>query len=130
MAANAFLLRASRGRIGGQLGSQTILLLHTTGRRSGQARVTPIAYFTYEDGWLIVASNWGKDTEADWYLNLKRNPRATLEINGRAIPVQSREAQGEEYARAWKFASQRHPQYLRYQALTRRHIPVMLFRPV
>ena len=68
MSINSFLLRISRGRIGSKLGTQTILLLHTTGRKSGQERVIPIAYFDYEGKYLIVASNWGKDQNADWYL--------------------------------------------------------------
>ena len=80
MSINSFLLRISRGRIGSKLGTQTILLLHTTGRKSGQERVIPIAYFDYEGKYLIVASNWGKDKNASWYLNLKKQPRAALEV--------------------------------------------------
>ena len=80
MSINSFLLRISRGRIGSKLGTQTILLLHTTGRKSGQERVIPIAYFDYEGKYLIVASNWGKDKNAEWYLNLKHQPRAMLEV--------------------------------------------------
>ena len=72
MAINSFLIRVSGGRIGSKLGSQTILILHTVGRKSGQPRSIPIAYFDYEDHYLIVASNWGKDRHADWYLNLRK----------------------------------------------------------
>ena len=129
MSINAFLLRISRGRIGSRLGAQTILLLHTTGRKSGQERAIPIAYFVYEGKYLIVASNWGKDQNADWYLNLKKQPRAALEVRGKRIEVQSREATGEEYDRLWKFATEKHPPYLGYQKTTRRHIPIMVFEP-
>ena len=62
---NAFLLRLTHGRIGSKLGSQTILLLETTGRKTGQPRMIPIAYFFHEGKYLIVASNWGKDKDAD-----------------------------------------------------------------
>jgi deazaflavin-dependent oxidoreductase (nitroreductase family) len=72
---NAFLIRFTNGRIGGKLGKQTILLLETTGRKSGQPRVIPIAYFFHEGKYLIVESNWGKDKHAEWYLNLKKTPR-------------------------------------------------------
>jgi deazaflavin-dependent oxidoreductase (nitroreductase family) len=130
MSFNAFLLRISRGRIGSKLGTQTILLLHTTGRKSGQERIIPIAYFDYEGKYLIVASNWGKDHQADWYLNLKKQPRAALEVNGKRIEVQSREAMGEEYDRLWKFATEKHPPYLNYQKMTTRHIPIMVFESV
>jgi deazaflavin-dependent oxidoreductase (nitroreductase family) len=103
MAFSMLLLRVSRGRIGSKLGPQTILILHTIGRKSGQERKVPIAYFNYEGKYLIVASNWAKETNADWYLNLKKDPQARLEIKGRNVAVVAREAAGEEYERLWKF---------------------------
>lgn len=127
MAINAFLLRLSHGRIGSKLGTQTILLLHTIGRKSGRDRAIPIAYFDYEDNYLIVASNWGKERQADWYLNLKQHPQAMLEVKGKVLSVTAREAQGEEYDRLWKFATEHHPPYLDYQKITTRHIPIMIF---
>ena len=130
MALNAWLIRLSRGRIGSKLGTQTILILHTTGRKSGQERSIPIAYFEYEGSYLIVASNWGKDQHADWYLNLKKEPRSLLEINGKLIPVLARAALGDEYDRLWKFVTERHPPYLKYKEMTTRRIPLMLFARV
>lgn len=130
MDVNAFLIRLTNGRIGGKLGTQTILLLETIGRKSGQPRVIPIAYFFYEGKYLIVESNWGKDKQAAWYLNLKKNPRAALTVNGKKILTESHEAQGEEYTRLWKFATERHPPYLHYQEMTSRHIPIMVFQPI
>src|SRR5512141_1497071 len=87
MRVNAFFLRLTNGRIGGKLGKQRILLLETIGRKSGQPREIPIAYFFHEREYLIVESNWGKDTHADWYLNLKKNPRAILQVSGEKITV-------------------------------------------
>ena len=127
MAFNALLLRLSRGRVGSKLGKQTILVLHTIGRKSGQDRAIPIAYFDYEDRYLIVASNWGKDRQADWYLNLKKDPRARLEVRGKIISVATHEARGEEYDRLWKFVTGRHPPYIEYQKMTTRRIPIMVF---
>jgi deazaflavin-dependent oxidoreductase (nitroreductase family) len=127
MAINAFLLRLSHGKIGSKLGTQTILLLHTIGRKSGLDRAIPIAYFEYEDHYLIVASNWGKERQADWYLNLKQHPQAKLEVKGKMLSVTAREAQGEEYDQLWKFATEHHPPYLDYQKMTTRHIPIMIF---
>ncbi len=103
---HAFLVRFSNGRIGSKLGTQTILLLETIGRKSGQPRVIPIAYFFHDGKYLIVASNWGKDKDADWYLNLQKTPRATLQVNGKRITVEAHNAQGDEYTRLWKFAAE------------------------
>ncbi|RPI92467.1 MAG: nitroreductase family deazaflavin-dependent oxidoreductase [Chloroflexi bacterium] len=130
MDVNAFLIRLTNGRIGSKLGTQTILLLETTGRKSGQPRVIPIAYFLHEGKYLIVESNWGRNKHAEWYLNLKKTPRATLIVNGQKILVEAHEAQGDEYARLWKFAAERHPPYLRYQEMTSRHIPIIVFQPL
>jgi deazaflavin-dependent oxidoreductase (nitroreductase family) len=127
MAINAFLLRISHGKIGSKLGTQTILLLHTIGRKSGQDRAIPIAYFDYENRYLIVASNWGKEKQADWYLNLKQHPQARLEVKGKVLSVTAREARKEEYDQLWKFATEHHPPYLNYQKMTTRHIPIMIF---
>ena len=130
MALNFFLIRVSGGRIGSKLGTQTILILHTVGRKSGQARAIPIAYFDFEDKYLIVASNWGKDRQPDWYLNLKKQPRTTIDVKGKSIAVHMREARGEEYNRLWKFATQEHPPYLTYQKMTTRRIPIVVLEPV
>ena len=127
---NAFLIRLTDGRIGGRLGSQTILLLETVGRKTGQPRVTPVAYFLHEGQYLIVASNWGKDQDADWYLNLLKTPRATLQLKVQKIPVEAHAAQGDEYAHLWKFATERHPPYLNYQKMTSRHIPIVVFEMI
>jgi deazaflavin-dependent oxidoreductase (nitroreductase family) len=130
MVVNTFLIHISNGQIGSKLGTQTILLLHTVGRKSGKQYETPIAYFYHEGRYLIVASNWGKDKQANWFLNLKAQPRTTIEVKGRSIPVEAHEAQGDEYDRLWKFATEQHPPYLTYQKMTTRRIPIMVFQPV
>ena len=130
MDVNAFLIRLTNGWIGGKLGTQTVLLLETIGRKSGKPRVIPIAYFFHEGKYLIVESNWGKDNHADWYLNLRKNPRATLTVNGQRLPVESHDAQEDEYIRLWKFATERHPPYWNYQKMTSRHIPIVVLQPI
>ena len=130
MFVNAQLIRLSRGRLGSQLGTQTILILNTVGRRSGREHSLPIAYFEHAGDVLIVASNWGKDKNADWYLNLKKNPHAKLEIKGKLVSAVAREAQGTEYERLWKFVTERHPPYLNSQKMTARHFPIIIFEPV
>jgi deazaflavin-dependent oxidoreductase (nitroreductase family) len=130
MAMNVFFIRISGGRIGSQLGTQTILLLHTVGRKSGKRFVTPIAYF-YTDGfYFLVGSNWGKETNAAWFYNLKAQPRTTIEVKGKAISVDAEQAEGPEYERLWKYATEHHPPYLHYKEMTKRHIPIIVLRPV
>jgi len=130
MLIHAFFLRLTNGRIGSKLGTQTTLLLETTGRKSGQPRVIPIAYFFHEGKYLLVESNWGKANHAHWYLNLKKHPGAILYVRGQRIPVEAHDVQGEEYDRLWKFATERHPPYLRYQEMTKRRIPIVVFLPL
>jgi len=129
MSIHTLLIHLSRGRLGSKLGTQTILILHTVGRKSGRERATPIAYFDYEGKVLIVGSNWGKDRNAGWYLNLKKTPHARLEVKGMIVLATAREAQGEEYHRLWQFVTERHPPYLNYQKMTKRPIPIMVFEP-
>jgi F420H(2)-dependent quinone reductase len=130
MKINAFFIRISHGRVGTQLGTQNILILNTVGRKSGQTRSIPIAYFFHEGKYLIVESNWGKDNHADWYFNLQSQPRATLEVKGKSIHVNARFAEGEEYTRLWEYLTKKHPPYLEYQKMTKRKIPIAIFEEI
>ena len=127
MTINAFLIKISNGKIGGKLGAQTILILHTIGRKSGQPRSIPIAYFFHEGKYLIVESNWGKNIHADWYFNLQKQPQASIEVNGRMIKVNANFAEGKEYARLWEYVTKKHAPYLEYQKMTERKIPIVVF---
>ena len=127
---NAFLIRISSGRVGSQLGTQTILILNTIGRKSGQPRSVPIAYFFQEGKYLIVESNWGKDTHADWYLNLQKQPQASIEVKGSTIKVNAGFAEGEEYTRLWEYVTKKHAPYLEYQNMTKRKIPIVVFQVI
>src|SRR5438105_2456524 len=102
---NAFLLRATGGRLGGQLGRQSILILTTTGRRSGQPRETPLSYYRDGTRYLVVASNWGRDQPPDWLLNLEKQPRGAVQVNGRRLSVEGRPAEGDEQTRLWKLVT-------------------------
>jgi deazaflavin-dependent oxidoreductase (nitroreductase family) len=127
MAFNAWLLTMSKGRLGNRLGKQTILLLQTTGRKSGKEHVIPIAYFEHSGQYIIVASNWDRESQANWYLNLKNNPAAVLGIRGKQLAVVAHEAEGGEYESLWAYVTERHPPYLSYQKSVARKIPVMVF---
>jgi deazaflavin-dependent oxidoreductase (nitroreductase family) len=130
MAINTFAIRVSRGRLGTLLGTQTILLLHTVGRKSGQPHVTPIAYFFTDGFYFLIGSNWGKDTHAAWFYNLMAHPRTIIEVKGRKIPVEASQAEGPEYDRLWKYATEHHPPYLHYREMTKRQIPILILKPL
>jgi deazaflavin-dependent oxidoreductase (nitroreductase family) len=129
MAVNVFVIRFSRGRLGGQLGTQTILLLHSLGRRSSKRHVTPIAYFQTDGFYFLVGSNWGKEQNAAWYHNLLAQPHTVIEVKGRKIPVEAYQVEGPEYDRLWQFAVDHHPPYQHYKEMTKRHIPIMVLQP-
>lgn len=130
MSLNTLVIRLSGGRVGSQLGKQTILLLHTVGRKSGKHYVTPIAYFFTDGYYFLVGSNWGKDTHTAWYYNLLAKPRTTIEVKGVKILVEASRAEGPEYDRLWKYATEHHPSYLHYKELTKRRIPILVLRPI
>ena len=127
---NTFLLRASGGRLGGRLGSQSILILTTTGRRSGQPRETPLSYYRDGTRYLVVASNWGRDVPPDWLLNLQKQPRGAIQVNGRRLPVEGRPAESDEQKRLWKLVTEHNGQFLIYQKQTARKIPVVVLTPL
>jgi deazaflavin-dependent oxidoreductase (nitroreductase family) len=129
MAGNVFAIRISRGRLGVRLGTQTILLLYTTGRKSGRQFVTPIAYFFTDGFYFLVGSNWGKPRQAGWYYNLVAQPRTRIVVEGNTIPIEARLAQGSEYDRLWQFAVKHHPPYMHYKEMTTRHIPIVVLKP-
>ena len=130
MAINTFVIRISRGRLGSRLGTQTILLLHSHGRKSGKDHITPIAYFHTDDFYFLIGSNWGKDQNAGWYHNLLAQPRTIIEVKGERIPVEASQAVEAEYDRLWKYAVEHHPPYLHYKEMTKRHIPIIILKPV
>ena len=130
MAINVLVIRLSCGRIGSQLGTQAILLLHSRGHRSGKQHVTPIAYFQTEGFYFLIGSNWGKEQNAGWFFNLMAQPRTVVEVKGKKIPVEAHQAEGPEYDRLWKYAIEHHPPYLHYMEMTKRHIPIVVLKPV
>jgi len=126
MLINKKIFQISRAKLGRKLGSQTILLLHTFGRKSGKERIIPIAYFIKDERIIIVASNWGKANQADWYLNLSNNPHAIVELGNKSLTVIGHEAHGREYEILWQYVTKEHPPYFEYQNMTDRKIPIMI----
>jgi F420H(2)-dependent quinone reductase len=130
MGINSFLIHTSKGKIGAHLGKQTILLMHTVGRKTGKRYTTPIAYFTDAGNYYVIGSNWGQEKNAAWFYNLKQQPELKIEVEGKELKVRAREASGEEYDRLWLNAIMHHPDYLHYKEMTPRHIPILVFEPL
>jgi len=121
--------RASGGRLGHRAGSITNLLLTTTGRRSGEKRTCPVAYFEDAGRYVMIASNGGNEKHPAWYGNLVAAPRATVEVGPRKVEVTASTAEGEERARLWSAAVRGNPQFAVYESITRRKIPVVVLTP-
>ena len=127
MRVNTFLIQVSKGKLGTKLGTQTILVIHYIGRKTGKNYQVPIAYFETDNGYFVIASNWGKEQNAAWYYNLKHQPNVMIEVEGKTLGVLAREVEGDEYEKLWAIAVSRHPDYLHYKEMTARHIPIMVF---
>ena len=127
---HASLFRATDGRVGGRMVGSPVLLLVTTGRKTGRRRTTPLLYLQDGDRHVIVASNGGAAKHPVWWLNLLAHLEATVEVGGRKVHVRATEAQGEEKARLWKRLVEMYPSYEGYQKRTDREIPVILLEPV
>src|SRR5713226_8458361 len=100
-AVHRMLYRASGGRIGGKVWGLSILLLTTTGRRSGRARTTPLCFLPDGDALAVVASNGGMDWFPDWWLNLLEQPHAGVLVGRERRAVVARRAEPAEHARLW-----------------------------
>ncbi|MEV6603205.1 nitroreductase family deazaflavin-dependent oxidoreductase [Kutzneria sp. NPDC051319] len=108
----------------------TTLLLTTIGRRSGQARRTPLIYGRDGDDVLLVASKGGSPKPPLWYSNLQGEPRARVQILGEVFDVVARDADADEKPRLWKHMTSIWPAYDDYQAKTDRDIPIVILRRV
>jgi deazaflavin-dependent oxidoreductase (nitroreductase family) len=103
-----------------------ILLLTTTGRKTGQPRTTPLIYENADDKYVIVASKGGAPEHPGWYENLAKEPQVELQVKDEVFPARARTAHGEEREQLWKLVTQQWPDYDAYQTKTDREIPVVV----
>lgn len=98
---NVPLYRLSGGRIGGKVGKAPLLLLTTTGRKSGQQRTAPVVYLADGENMVLIDTNAGNERLPAWSLNLSAKPEAEVEVGRRRQEVRARIAEGEERAELW-----------------------------
>jgi deazaflavin-dependent oxidoreductase (nitroreductase family) len=104
----------------------TVLLLTTTGRKSGEQHTTPLIYAQDGDRYVIVASKGGAPDDPGWYRNLDKTPAVELQVKDDVFPARARTAEGEERDRLWQKANEVWPHYAEYQQKTDREIPVVV----
>jgi deazaflavin-dependent oxidoreductase (nitroreductase family) len=127
--AHGGIYRTGGGRVLGRVAGMPVLLLTTTGRRSGKLRTATLTYFREGGDILVIGSFGGSDLPPAWWLNLQRDPRASVLIRGTTSKVTARTATAEERDRLWPLVAETHPGYARYQKRTRRPIPMVLLTP-
>jgi deazaflavin-dependent oxidoreductase (nitroreductase family) len=126
---HAWVYRRSNGRLFGRMGGQPVLLLHTTGRRSGETRTTPVQYLADDDTFVVVASNAGAARFPAWYLNLPPHPHAQVEVGPRSIAVRAQEAVGQERAELWQRLTAANRNLERAARKAGRDLPLMALVP-
>jgi deazaflavin-dependent oxidoreductase (nitroreductase family) len=117
--------RANGGKVGGMWEGRPLLLLTTTGAKSGQRRTNPTMYLRDGDRLLVFASKAGAPTNPDWYHNLLAHPEVTVEVGPETYTANATVLSGEERDRLFAKQAGLYPQFAEYQAKTTRQIPVI-----
>lgn len=129
MALHGALYRTTGGKVGGSLFGVPILLLTTTGRKSGKKRTTPLVYLEQGEELVLVASSGGSDRMPAWYLNLRADPTVQVQVGRRKRRMQARRATPEERAELWSKVVELYRGYESYQLKTERRIPLVILYP-
>ena len=122
--------RANGGKVGGQFEGAPLLLLHSTGAKSGQDRVAPVMYRQVGDDLAVFASKAGAPDNPDWFHNLVANPDASVEVGTDTVEVRARVTEGDEREEIWEAQKAEYPGFAEYEAKTDRQIPVVVLEPV
>lgn len=121
--------RANEGKVGGQFANTPLLLLHTTGAKSGQRRVNPVAYVKNDDRYVVIASKGGAPTNPDWYHNLVANPEVNVEVGSEQFTASAEVAEEPERSQLYEKMVAKNPGFAEYQRKTTRVIPVIILTP-
>ncbi len=123
------LYRLTNGSIGAKLGGRPMVLLTTTGRKSGKQRTIPLQYMKDGDDIIVVASNGGNVNHPAWWHNIKANADVTAQIGKKKMRARANTANEEERARLWPILVDYYPGYQGYEDETQRTVPVVILRP-
>jgi deazaflavin-dependent oxidoreductase (nitroreductase family) len=126
---HSFLYRLTGGRIGRRLVDNDMLLLTTTGRRSGESHTVPLLYLRDGDDLVVIASWGGRERNPEWFINLGADPTAKVQIAGDRFEVRASTADPERRARLWPLVLAAYDGYRIYQSRTSREIPVVILTP-
>jgi deazaflavin-dependent oxidoreductase (nitroreductase family) len=127
--AHAWLLRRSGGRLGGRALGAEILVLRTTGRRSGEQRDAPMFFLRHGDGFAVVASNAASKRLPAWWLNLQAQPAVEALVRGVSYRVKARPASEPEVADLWPAFVELYSGYDHYKSIATRELPVVILEP-
>lgn len=122
--------RENNGKVGGQFEGAPLLLLHTTGARSGAERINPLAYTRDGDRLVIIASKGGAPTNPDWYYNILANSQVSVELGSEHFPARATVAEEPERTRLFDQMVAQMPGFADYQRNTTRTIPVVVLERV
>ena len=122
--------RANDGKVGGQFANANLLLLTTTGAKSGQPRVSPLAYFRIDGKLIIIGSFAGAPVNPAWVHNLRADPAAHVEVGTDSFDVTARELPAAERDELFDKVAAAAPGFAEYQSNTRRVIPLFELQPV
>ncbi|MDR8410021.1 nitroreductase family deazaflavin-dependent oxidoreductase [Nonomuraea sp. 3-1Str] len=117
--------RANGGKVGGMFEGGNLVLLTTTGRKSGKQVTSPVMYLKDGERIVVVASYAGADHHPAWYLNLEANPSVTVEIGTETYQARAEIVEGDERDRLYARMVEVAPGFAEYQAKTERRIPVV-----
>ena len=120
--------RANRGKAGGPMEGRPLLLLTTTGAKSGQLRTKPMMYIPDGENLLVIASNAGAPSHPDWYRNLLVHQEVTVEVRNETFKAIASVAEGSERQRLWSRVVELYPFFADHQAKITRQIPVIVLR--
>lgn len=121
--------RANGGETSGPFKGRPLLLLTTTGAKSGEPRTTPLVYSKDGDRYVIIASMGGAPKHPSWYFNLLSNPEATIEVGTQTLQARASIADGAERDRLYAQQAAEMPAFNEYQRKTTRQIPVVILQP-
>jgi deazaflavin-dependent oxidoreductase (nitroreductase family) len=123
------IYRLTRGRLMGSVGRAPVMLLTTTGRKSGQQRTAPVVYVREGERLVVIGSNAGNERPPAWALNLEANPDADVDVRGERLQVRARVAEGEEREELWRRMTDQLDSFDVYKTRTARDIKLFVLEP-